>query len=569
MPDTGNGGKSIAKRNFARLGRSPSTRVELLTAPPIPRNLAAVALAVVSLHVSSVVFLGTQPLGSLFGNILQIFCSSLAAAMCFRSARRAAGFSQSFWLLVGVGMGMWGVADLGWTYSEVVRHAEPAPGSIVRFLFDTHGMFFVMAIFLNQEKEDAKVDLEEALDFIQIGILFFFIYFGMYFLPAANLGPHAALGRELTVVFLGDIGIILLSLLQWWRGRLSQVRSLYGGLALYIAIYSMFSMAAEFFQVSREEPTGTWFDLAWSLPLLYGAYWAATWQPIEKTTARIQVRNKSLTELLINNGMFILTPLLILFQVAQLGPGWKLIRFSLLGVSFACYAMRIGLTQFRRQKDEETVRRQTLAMDSSVDGIAILNEKGVHIYSNEAFARMLGFDGAKSIVGKPWRIVHAFQEMDRLEPEIRRSLAQARRWSASVLLRRPDGSKLPADLTITAMPDGGTACVCRDLSENKQAEKAREEAETKYRMLVEHVNAIAYIAEIGIQGQWFYVSPQVESILGYTPDEWLPISHNWASLIHSNDVATVMAAEEASKSGVALPSRVSYQAQRWTRSLAE
>jgi PAS domain S-box-containing protein len=173
---------------------------------------------------------------------------------------------------------------------------------------------------------------------------------------------------------------------------------------------------------------------------------------------------------------------------------------------------------------------------------------------------MIGFDGAKNIVGQPWRIVHAFQEMDRLEPEIRRSLAQARRWSASILLRRPDGSKLPVDLTITAMADGGTACVCRDLSLRHQAEKAREEAETKYRMLVEHVNAITYIAEIGINGQWFYVSPQVESILGYTSDEWLAISHNWASLIHADDVASVMAAEEASKNG--LPFQAEFRIKR-------
>ena len=40
-------------------------------------------------------------------------------------------------------------------------------------------------------------------------------------------------------------------------------------------------------------------------------------------------------------------------------------------------------------------------------------------------------------------------------------------------------------------------------------------------MLVEQVNAITYIAEIGIDAQWFYVSPQVETILGYTPEEWM------------------------------------------------
>jgi hypothetical protein len=177
------------------------------------------ALAVVALQVCNIIFLGTQPLGSLFGNLLQVFCSVLAANFCFRAARRAPGFSQSFWVLVGVGMAMWGVANLGWTYSEVVLHAEPAPGSIIRFLFDTNGMFLVMAIFLNQEKENAAVDLEEVLDFIQIGILFFFVYFGMYYLTSAHLVPAAALSREILVVFLGDLGILLLSLLQWRRGR--------------------------------------------------------------------------------------------------------------------------------------------------------------------------------------------------------------------------------------------------------------------------------------------------------------------------------------------------------------
>jgi len=520
-----------------------------LIARPFPRILALVAFAVVALHVFTIVFLGTQSIGSLIGNALQIFCSFLAAAMCFRAARRAPGFSQSFWMLVGFGMGMWGVADLGWAYFEVVLHSEPAPGSLARFLFDTHGMFFVMAIFLNQEKADSKVDLEEALDFIQIGILFFFIYFGMYYLPASNLGFHAALTRELTVVFFGDLGIVLLCILQWRRGRLPQVRTLYGGLALYVVIYSVFALGAELIQVARETPTGTWFDLAWSLPLLYGASWAATWQPLGSTSARIQIRTRSLPEILINNGMFILTPLIILFQVAQLGPGWKLIRFSLLGISFTCYALRIGLTQFRRQQDEETVRRQTLAMDSSADGIGILNEKGLHIYANASFAQMLGFENTGRIIGQPWRVVYALQEMDRLEPEIRRSLAQARKWSAPLQLRRQDGTRLPVELTITAMPDGGTACVCRDLSLREQAEKARAEAETKYRMLVEHVNAITYIAEIGINGQWFYVSPQVEAILGYTPDEWLAISRDWVEHIHPDDVAVVAEAEEASKNG--------------------
>ncbi len=146
----------------------------------LPRFLWLLALAIVACHVLTAVFFGSTGLGSLLGNLLQILSSLLAAAMCLRAARKLTGFSQSFWTLVAFGMGLWGVADLGWTYYEVFLHAEPPPGSMIRFLFHSYGMFFVMAIFLNQEKTDARVELEEALDFVQIGIFFFFIYFGMY-----------------------------------------------------------------------------------------------------------------------------------------------------------------------------------------------------------------------------------------------------------------------------------------------------------------------------------------------------------------------------------------------------
>jgi PAS domain S-box-containing protein len=508
-----------------------------------------VALLVVASHACAIVFLGTSLPGSLIGNSLEIFCSFLAAAMCFRAARKFPGFSQSFWTLVGFGIAAWGIADLGWTYYEVVLHTEPPAGSLIRFLFDTHGMFFVMAIFLNQEKTDSSVEPEEALDFIQIGIFFFLIYFRAYYLPSLILSQQIAFTREMTITLWVDFGILLLATLQWRRARFPQVRKLFGGLALFHLIYTLGSHSLDFYQAQQEIPTGTWYDLAWSLPLLYGAFWAANWQPYSAGNSLTSLRNKSLTNIVITNCMFAFVPLAILFLLAEMGPGWKLLRFSLMALSFSCYALRIALMQFRQQKDEETVRRQTLAMDTSVDGIALLNEKGIHIYVNSAFARMFGFDGPDRVIGQPWRIVYAFQEINKLEPEIRNALAQSGKWSSQLSVKRPNGTRLSAEMTITLMPDGGTVCACRDLSQREEAERARAQAEAKYRTLVEQVNAITYIAEIGINGQWYYVSPQVESILGYTPDEWLNISHHWADLIHPDDLAIVKAAEEGSSRG--------------------
>ena len=511
--------------------------------------MAVVALSVVALHVLSVVFLGTSSVGSLFGNALQIFSSLLAAAMCFQAARRGAGFARSFWTLVGFGLGVWGLADCGWTYYELFLHIEPPPASLIRFLFDTHGMFFVMAIFLNQDKEDSGVDVPETLDFLQIGILFFLIYFGGYYLPAINLGYQGALEREFQVMTAEMSGIFLLALLQWRRGDTREAKSLYGGLAAYILFYGVLATIVSRLQVSHEVPTGTWRDLCWSIPLLFGAFWAATWQPIPEPEARPIRRNHTLAEILVNNAMFFFAPMVILLQVAQLGPGLRVVRFTMLGISFSCYAVRIGLTQYRQQQDEETVRRQSLAMDSSIEGIGILDEKGVHSYANSALASMLGFDSPQRIVGQPWRVVYAFQPLGEMESQVRQGLRESGKWIGSLQLRRPDGSRIPVELHVGLMPDGGTVCVCRDLSQHQQAEKARADAETKYRMLVEHVNAITYIAEIGINGKWYYISPQVENILGYTPEEWLALAPNWDQHIHPDDLPVVLGAEEQSQNG--------------------
>lgn len=531
-----------------------------MTIRPYPRSLAVVALAVVIAHVCVALLLGTSSLGSILGNSLQIFSSFLAAGLCFSAARKQGGFSLSFWTLVGFGMAIWGVAGLGWSYYEIVLKSEPPTGSLIRFLFDTQGMFFVMAIFLDQEKADSAIQTEEGLDFVQVGILFFLIYFGTYYLPALNLSHQTALEREISVTAWGDAGIILLAMLQWRRARFPEVRKLYGGLALYQFIYTIGAITAYAYQLRSEIPTGTWYDLTWTIPLLYGAFWAATWNPNSVQKSGAQVRQKSVTDILITNGMFAFVPLAVLFLVAELGPGWKLIRFSLLTISFISYALRIALTQHRQQQDEETVQRQTLAMDTSADGIALLDEKGYHIYVNQAYARMHGFDSPKRIVGQPWQFIYARQDPDHLVPQVRESLARDGKWSSPVSVTQPDGSKISVEMTVALMPDGGVVCVCRDLSQREQAERARAEAEAKYRTLVEQVNAITYIADIGIQGKWHYVSPQVESILGYTSEEWLAIADRWAERIHPDDLAAVNAAEQASETG--LPFQAEFRLKR-------
>ncbi len=74
------------------------------------------------------------------------------------------------------------------------------------------------------------------------------------------------------------------------------------------------------------------------------------------------------------------------------------------------------------------------------------------------------------------------------------------------------------------------------------------QAEARYRTLVEQLPAITYTARLDEFRKTRYISPQVEAILGYSPDEWLADQHLWVSRIHPDDREQVLAAYRSSKS---------------------
>ena len=65
----------------------------------------------------------------------------------------------------------------------------------------------------------------------------------------------------------------------------------------------------------------------------------------------------------------------------------------------------------------------------------------------------------------------------------------------------------------------------------------------RFRGMVERVPAIVYIADAGPSGIWHYVSPQVEAVLGFSPQEWMANPEFWAQRIHPDDRKDVLAGE--------------------------
>ena len=82
-----------------------------------------------------------------------------------------------------------------------------------------------------------------------------------------------------------------------------------------------------------------------------------------------------------------------------------------------------------------------------------------------------------------------------------------------------------------------------DLTERRRMEDMLREAERNYRQLVEHLPGVVYTAAPGPQGRWTYVSPQIESMLGFTPEEWMADPELWFKQLHEDDRERVERAE--------------------------
>jgi PAS domain S-box-containing protein len=101
----------------------------------------------------------------------------------------------------------------------------------------------------------------------------------------------------------------------------------------------------------------------------------------------------------------------------------------------------------------------------------------------------------------------------------------------------------------------------REISERKETEIRLKEAEARFRTLVEHIPAMTYMEAADNEGRgttFLYMSPQIEAVLGYSPEEWMADPGLFARILHADDRERVLA-EDARTSRTGEPFRMEYR----------
>jgi diguanylate cyclase (GGDEF)-like protein/PAS domain S-box-containing protein len=177
-------------------------------------------------------------------------------------------------------------------------------------------------------------------------------------------------------------------------------------------------------------------------------------------------------------------------------------------------------------------------------GIGVVDLDGRTPLTNETLRRLLGYT-REEFAALPFAAYTHPDDVAANQALFAQMIAgELDRFEMQKRFVRKDGGTLWADLTVSLVRDGAgrpeySIGMTQDITERKRLADELRAAELHYRLLVEHVPAVVYIAEPGPTGPWRYVSPRIEHMLGIAPHELRDDPRLWATRIHPDDLQAV------------------------------
>ena len=201
-----------------------------------------------------------------------------------------------------------------------------------------------------------------------------------------------------------------------------------------------------------------------------------------------------------------------------------------------------------RKRAEEALRdsekRFRALVEYSTDEVSLITADGRLLYESPSATPTLGYLPNQFLGQDLFRLVHP-DDLEHVRSQFARLLqGPGRHLRDQFRLRHRSGewrwveavgTNLLAEPAVQAI-----VINYHDITERKEAEQALREAEHQYRSLVEQLPMIVYVNSNADIAETTYVSPQIRTVLGYTPEEWLADPKSWQKALHPDDRQAVL-----------------------------
>ena len=191
-----------------------------------------------------------------------------------------------------------------------------------------------------------------------------------------------------------------------------------------------------------------------------------------------------------------------------------------------------------RKQREQTLERQSAAMEVAMDGIAIL-DSDEYVYMNQAHADIFDYD-PEALLGREWRDLYGDEEIEWIKAEVFPELAETGSWRGETVGEKKDGTPVRQDLGLALLDSGELICTNRDITTQKQREEKLQQQRSRIRALFD--NSPDGIVIHNADGAVVDVNETIADSLGY--DREMLMSMNVAEFeagITQSELVTIWA----------------------------
>jgi PAS domain S-box-containing protein len=172
----------------------------------------------------------------------------------------------------------------------------------------------------------------------------------------------------------------------------------------------------------------------------------------------------------------------------------------------------------RRQLAESELKRQLAAVEAASDGIAILNQDSEFIYLNTAHLQLFGYSHLGELIGKTWHELYYREEIERIERDIFPLIQQNGHWRGEATAKKRDGSTFAEEVSLTFIDGVGLVCVCRDITERKQAEAQIKAAKEQLEAVLDAVPG--FVSWVSSDLRYLGANRHLAATFGLSPEDF-------------------------------------------------